>query len=163
LLALLETRGVATAPDNARAVIKAAGERPEPRRFCRLVLERDVDAFHRASGLTVFDRTLVDAWSMARVYQVDLPQAAIAVRRLRFNRMAFAAPPWREIYRTDAQRDQTWAEAVLAYEAAILAYQDAGYELIELPLVDAPQRADFVMERIRPPGGEAGQSSRPCH
>jgi predicted ATPase len=152
LLAQLRTLGAATAPDHARAVIQAEGGRPEPQRFCSLVLARDIEAFHQASGLTLFDRSLVDAWAMTRVYGVEAPKAEEAVRDLRLNRIAFIAPPWREIYRTDAERDQTWADAVLAYEASLQAYQEAGYELIEIPCVDALQRAGFVMDRIRATG-----------
>ena len=152
LLAHLAMRGIAIAPDNARAVIQAEGVRPEPPLFCSLVLSRDIDAFHNASGLTVFDRSLVDAWAMARVYGVELPEAAIAVRDLRFNGRAFIAPPWREIYRMDSERDQTWSDAVFAYEASLLAYQEAGYELIELPRLDLPQRVAFVVDRIKATG-----------
>jgi predicted ATPase len=156
LLAHLQARGIATRPDNARAVIQAEGERPEPQRFCRLVLARDVEAFHQASGLTLFDRTLVDAAAMTRVYGVDTPGAEAAVRDLRFNRLAFIAPPWREIYRTDAERDQTWADAVFAYAASLQAYQEAGYDLVELPPVDVARRAEFVLERIRSASGGGG-------
>lgn len=145
LLAELRARGIAVTPDHARAVIQAEGGRPEPGRFCRLVMARDVEAFQRASGLTLFDRTLVDAWAMTRVYGVEAPEAEAAVRDLRFNRVAFIAPPWRAIYRTDTERDQTWADAVRAYEASLQAYQEAGYELVELPLVDAAHRAEFVL------------------
>ncbi|HEY5410075.1 MAG TPA: AAA family ATPase [Caulobacteraceae bacterium] len=148
LLAHLGACGIAIAPDNARAVIQAAGERPEPYHFCNLVLSRDVAAFHNARGLTLFDRSLVDVWGMARVYRVELPDAHVAVRDLRLNRMAFVAPPWREVYRTDAERDQTWGDAVTAYEASVLAYQQAGYDLVELPRLDVAQRAEFVIERI---------------
>ena len=155
LLTHLEARGISVAPDSARAVIQAEGGRPEPERFCRLVLSRDVEAFHDASGLTLFDRSLVDAWGMASVYGLALPEAATAVRDLRLNRVAFVAPPWRQIYRVDAERDQTWPQAVFAYEASVRAYQDAGYELIELPLVEVVQRAEFVLERVEAAlGGE---------
>lgn len=149
LLEHLAGLGLAVAAESARAVIREAGGRPEPRRFCELMLERDVQAFHAAHGPTLFDRSLVDAWATARAYGLALPQAEAAVRELRLNPCAFLAPPWREIYRTDAERDQTWADAVAAHDACARAYQDAGYTLVELPRAGVAERAAFVLDRLR--------------
>lgn len=152
LLRALQARGVACVEESARAVIQAeiAAGRPRPpaRRFCEAMLARDEAAFHAAGPeLTVFDRSLVDAWGTARAMGFwPWPEGNEAVRMLRLNRRAFIAPPWKAIYVQDAERIQTWAEAVASFEACGAAYADAGYELTELPMVSVEERVTFVLD-----------------
>lgn len=150
LIRALQTLGEACVEESARAVLqaeaRAARPRPDPGRLGELMLERDVAAFHRATGRTFFDRSLVDAWATTRMSGAPSPDGDAAVRALRYNRHAFIAPPWREIYVTDDERIQTWAEAVASFEACAQAYGDAGYELVALPLTDVARRAAFALE-----------------
>lgn len=140
---VLQARGLACAPESARAVIRENGGRPPLPRFAALTLERDLALFHDAEGPALFDRSLVDAWASHRT-----PEGERAVRKHRLNPTAFIAPPWREIYVQDAERDQTWREAVASYELCARAYADAGYDLLELPRADVATRAAFVLARM---------------
>ncbi|MGA0604712.1 AAA family ATPase [Phenylobacterium sp. VNQ135] len=147
LLRHLTGLGHKVAPESARAVIQTCGGRPEPERFCELILQQDLSTYAAASGLTFFDRTLVDAWATFRAYGLaPSPAADDAVRAHRYAPRAFIAPPWKAIYVQDAERDQTWPEAVRAYEACAAAYLAQGYELVELPLADVETRAAFVLD-----------------
>lgn len=149
LLRRLASLGHAVAPESARAVIQACGGRPEPERFCELILQRDLATYRAASGPTFFDRTLVDAWAAFRAYGLaPSPAAHDAVRAHRYAPRAFIAPPWTAIYVQDAERDQTWAQAVATYDTCAEAYLAWGYELVELPLADVETRAAFVLEAI---------------
>lgn len=140
--------------ENARATIQAevarTGVRPTGERFVRLMLAADIAAFHGTRGPAFFDRSLVDAWATARMQGFPCPEADEAVRTLRFNAAAFIAPPWRGIYVRDAERIQTWAEAVASFDACAAAYQAAGYALVELPRTDVETRAAFVLDAVRP-------------
>ena len=149
LLRHLAAKGFAVAPESARAVIQDCGRRPEPLQFCESILDRDLRTYGAASGLTLFDRGLVDAWATFRAYGHP-PSGAVedAVTTLRYQPLAFIAPPWKAIYVQDAERDQTWSEAVQAYELCAEAYVCQGYELLELPLTDVVRRAAFVLEAI---------------
>jgi len=148
----LQARGVACVEESARAVIQQSvtqtGVRPSGPAFCDALLARDVAAFHAAGAeRTIFDRCLVDAWATARAIGLaPWTPGDLAVRALRLNRRAFIAPPWKSIFRNDAERIQTWEEAVEAFDACAAAYADAGYELIELPLTDPSRRAAFVLD-----------------
>ena len=123
LLRHLASLGHAVAPESARAVIRAGRGRPEPNRFCELILQQDLAAYAAASGLTFFDRSLVDAWATFRACGLaPSPAAADAVRTHRYAARAFIAPPWKAIYVRDAERDQTWAQAVATYDACAEAY-----------------------------------------
>lgn len=71
-----------------------------------------------------------------------------AVETFRYNRRAFIAPPWEEIYRKDGERKQAFAEAVRTYDAMVAAYSESNYELIEIPFSPVEQRAQFVLATI---------------
>jgi predicted ATPase len=68
-----------------------------------------------------------------------------AARIFRYRTRVFVAPPWPEIYATDAERNQDFAEAVATCEAVRAAYGEFGYEPINLPLASIAERADFVL------------------
>ena len=60
----------------------------------------------------------------------------------------FLAPPWPEIYATDTERKQTLDEAVKTYGLMVEAYEDCGYEVVEVPRVSPVERADFVLSGL---------------
>jgi predicted ATPase len=61
----------------------------------------------------------------------------------------FVAPPWPEIYTTDGERDQQFADAVRVHRRASDWYGALGFALIELPRVRVEERCDFVLQRLR--------------
>jgi predicted ATPase len=54
-----------------------------------------------------------------------------------------------EIFATDTERKQDFAEAVRTYEALKLVYTECGYELIEIPRVPVADRVRFVLDAVR--------------
>jgi predicted ATPase len=79
-----------------------------------------------------------------------LPEGKIveACRKYRYARRVFLAPPWREIYAMDAERKQSYDEAVKTYEGMARVYEDCGYEVVEIPRVTAEERADFILSML---------------
>lgn len=72
---------------------------------------------------------------------------AAAARQFRHHRRVFVAPPWREIYTNDSERNQDFTEAVRTHDAMVTAYTQLpqlGYELSALPLGDVATRRAFV-------------------
>lgn len=63
-------------------------------------------------------------------------------------RTAFIFPPWQEIYTTDAERDQTYTDAVAVHEGTIHWYRRCGYDLAEVPCGTVQERCDFILERL---------------
>ena len=58
-------------------------------------------------------------------------------------------PPWAEIYRTDAERDQTFTDAVTSYEGMLRFLDRMRLEGLEVPIGPAEARADFIEAVIR--------------
>jgi predicted ATPase len=74
-----------------------------------------------------------------------------ACRGLRYNSKVFMAPPWKQIYCTNAERNGDFDHALEAYHATVDAYLKCGYALIELPRLPPEIRASFVTEQISDP------------
>jgi predicted ATPase len=92
------------------------------------------------------DRGIPDVACYARLIGLPLfDDLKIACETYRYNQIIFMAPPWEEIYRTDSERKQSYAEAVATHEKMIEVYQEYGYRPIELPKAPPRQRAEFVL------------------
>lgn len=152
LLRHLEAEGERVVEESARAVIReqaAAGGRGapwiDPMAFARLTAQRDIGRFDALAGETArvfFDRGIMDS------YGVDgappWPGLVEAIRGRRYNRLVFVFPPWREIYETDAERKQDWAEAEATFEKIRRQLPVLGYEPVLVPKASVAERADFV-------------------
>lgn len=98
-----------------------------------------------ARGLTFFDRGVVDA-AVAPEAACGASAAAL-IARYRYDRL-FLAPPWPDIYATDADRRHSLDKALSDYECVATAYRDAGYDPVILPRDTVTARADFVLTML---------------
>ena len=57
----------------------------------------------------------------------------------------FILPPWEPIYVNDAERDQSFAEAVNVHAKLAQWYRSCGCILHEVPRLTVPQRAEHVL------------------
>ncbi|WP_337187195.1 AAA family ATPase [Phenylobacterium sp.] len=152
LLAELARRGELTVAENARAVIadEMADEGEgmpwrDNRRFCDLTTARDIADFDRLSGETrrvFFDRGIIDMWGANGT--PPSPALREAVRTRRYNETVFVLPPWREIYETDAERRQDWAEAEATFGRILAMLAETGYAPVVVPTGSVAARAEFV-------------------
>ena len=112
------------------------------------MLERDLKAIATAQtlpGPVFFDRGLPDiAGYRALSGLPPCPAVDAACRTHRYHSKVFIAPPWPEIYATDAERRQTPEEAERTYRAMKAIYPSFGYELIELPRTSVAERVAFI-------------------
>ncbi|MGH9666117.1 MAG: AAA family ATPase, partial [Bryobacteraceae bacterium] len=67
----------------------------------------------------------------------------------RYAQPVFLAPPWEEIYETDSERKQDFAEAERTYHLLADVYREYGYETVELPTLTPFQRAQFILRRLQ--------------
>ena len=155
----LDRRGFACVAEVARQIIleqmHAKGDAlpwANTERYCELMLKRSVASFLKhdpAYEVTFCDRGIPDTLCYARLIRSPLESAILeACRVYRYASRVFLAPAWREIYETDTERKQTYEEAVQTYEQMKLAYQDCGYELIEIPRIDIASRAEFILDHL---------------
>jgi len=117
--------------------------------YTRLMLERSIASYRAhasASRPTFFDRGIPDTLGYARL--IGLEQDAPireACQIFRYAKRVFLAPPWKEIYGTDAERKQDFAEAERTFDVIRQTYSECGYEIVELPKTSTRERAKFIL------------------
>jgi len=153
LLVELARRGYAVVREPGRRIIAEvrAGEGgalpwDDAAGFARRALEMSVMDFRAASGLTFFDRGIVDAAVAVMAAGGERPVSAID--GMRYDRL-FLAPPWPEIYVNDEDRRHSLDKALLDHERVRHAYLDAGYVPVVLPRDTVAARADFVLAELQ--------------
>jgi predicted ATPase len=161
LLTELAARGYATVEESARAIIAerlARGESPRPDAlaFAREILRRDIEKYvsqARTSEWVFFDRGLIDALGMLHEAS-PLPSIELkgALASYPYHATAFVLPPWEAIYANDAERDQSFAEAVDVHARIVRWYRSCGYVLDEVPCLPVAQRAEYVLRALATAG-----------
>ncbi len=159
LLLELDRRGFRVSHEVARQIIQeqvaANGDAlpwADTRRYTQLMLERSIAAYRESSSteMVFLDRGIPDVACYARLIGLPLfEELQTACRLYRYNPRVFLAPPWKEIYATDSERKQTYAEAVATYEMMAEVYREYGYQPIELPKTNPQQRANFVLAELQ--------------
>ena len=160
LLTALGLRGYACVHDSARAIIqdrlrRGLSARPHPAEFATAILRMDIERYREApteADLVFFDRAIPDGLCMLNdLGLLSMAEARQSVHDFPYSRRVFVAPPWEEIYTTDNERDQRFAESVRVHRRASDWYDALGFEVIELPRVSVEQRCEFVLQRLQGP------------
>lgn len=152
LLEELARRSHAVVREPGRRIIAevragAGGALPwaDPASFARRAIAMSVADHGAASGLTFFDRGVVDA-GVALEAATD-ESAAEIVAEYRYHHL-FLAPPWPEIYEMDGDRRHNLAKALSDYDRVEAAYRTAGYDPVILPRDTVTARADFILAAL---------------
>lgn len=157
LLAELGRRGFATIEEPGRRVVReelASGGDALPwidgtafaRRITALATQ-DYGAARALPGPVFFDRGLIDA-AVALEHPTGEKVLADLAARHRYANPVFLAPPWPELFVSDAERRHDFASAVAEYDRLAAAYPALGYDVILLPKVSVAERLAFVIEQI---------------
>jgi len=160
LLEELKRQGYSTVPEVARQIIqeqvKSGGTSlpwADKGAFTNLMLERSIESYVESINLQppIFsDRGIPDVLCYARL--IGLPdELAIqeACKRYRYASPVFLTPPWKEIYTTDNERKQDFAEAQRTYEKMAEVYAECGYQTVDLPKASPSARASFVLRTLK--------------
>ena len=127
LLTALAGRGYPCVHNSARAIIqdrlrRGLNARPDPAKFAAAILRMGVGRYRQApteADLVFFDRAIPDALCMLTdLGLLSIAEARQSILDYPYFRQVFVAPPWEEIYTTDNERDQRFAEAVRVYRHA---------------------------------------------
>jgi len=159
LIDALAREGIRTMPEAGRAIIQdqvAIGGEALPwsdrRAFAELMLAWEMRSYRTALELprpVIFDRGVPDVLGYLRLSGLPVPShVERAAQICRYSRQVFIAPPWAEIFALDAERKQSFEEAVATCEVMAETYRGLGYELIALPLGSIEERARFVLTAI---------------
>lgn len=153
----LQSLGHAVVGESARQYIsdrKAKGMSPRPpiAEFACALLEKDMEQYKGAvpnESYIFFDRTVIDSLCMLSL-QNCLPseKRAELLARYRYNPIAFMFPPWREIYCTDSERDQSYEESITIFESLERWYVDCGYKTVIVPPASVDERCAYILRSL---------------
>jgi predicted ATPase len=156
LLAELQARGHHTVEEPGRRIVKReleSGGQALPwideAAFARLAIATAIEdrrAAQSLSGWVFFDRGLVDAASALQHLTGERAFETLASHR--YHRRVFMAPPWPEIFVTDAERRHGFENGLPEYHRLWEALPALGYEVLTLPKVAVSARADFVLSAL---------------
>jgi predicted ATPase len=101
---------------------------------------------HRLGPVCFFDRSIPDALCMLdQVAPLQQNTSRALVSRYPYRRLVFF-PPWEDIYRNEAERDQTFAQAEAVFDTLITWYWRCGYEVVEVSPASISERCTFVLQ-----------------
>ena len=119
--------------------------------FEKKVMEERVEFLNSidVQNVAFSDRGLPDQEAFSRYKGKEVsPQLKIALEANRYAKKVFLTPPWRQIYRNDQIRTETFGEAERIHSYVVKAYLNNGYELIDLPLVTPDKRIEFILKSL---------------
>jgi predicted ATPase len=165
----LASRGFRFAPEVARQIIQEQMQSSgtalpwaDREVYTELMLKRSVESYLAhlpASCLTFADRGIPDTLCYARLIGLANQKPILdACRKFRYAPIVFLAPPWKEIYETDSERKQDFAEAETTFGQMVLVYRECGYTVSEIPKAKPAARADFILQQIHGNGLSLRQS-----
>jgi predicted ATPase len=157
LLAELRARGYPVVEEPGRRIVKqelesAGAALPwiDQAAFARRAIEMaiaDRAAAQTHTGWVFFDRGLIDAASALETLTGEPVLGELAALHP-YHRRVFMAPPWPEIYQTDAERRNGFEAGLAEYRRLRRALPALGYTVIPLPKVSVSARADFVLAAL---------------
>jgi predicted ATPase len=144
-------------PEVAREIIKerlskGLSPRPAPAQFAQEIFAKEIEQYDQSTSESLpvfFDRGIGDALCMlAQCGAMGDAEIADHLDRRPYNRTVFLFPPWREIYTTDAERDQSYEEAIEVYNVVCRWYGRLGFTLTQVPTGCPEQRAEFILNAV---------------
>jgi len=159
LIAALKKAGYACSEEVSRQLIReeAAGHSQclpwtNLACFANKVLDRMIAHYHQTAGhtgITFFDRGIPDIIAYLKAAGLPVPgRYYTALQQHRYQPQVFILPPWPAIYVNDAERWQTYDEAVQLYAAIRETYGELGFTLIEVPPASVANRMDRLLESL---------------
>lgn len=163
----LKRKGFGTVAEEARRIIKQQIETngdglpwKNKQRYATLMLEASFESYHcelnkdsSGSPHIFFDRGIPDTLAYIVMENLIFEKSMLEqAKSLRYHQKVFIFPPWREIYATDNERKQTWAEAEATFCFMSDIYKQLGYQMLEMPKTSIEQRCQFILQHLNEPG-----------
>jgi len=156
----LASKGYNYIPETARQIIKkrlskGLAPRPDPGTFAQQIFDQDWKNFISNSGLSsllFFDRSFMDSACM--LFDSDLnsyENIRDTYMANRYNNKVFITPPWKEIYRTDEERDQSFEQSIEVYQRLAKWYKGHDYDVVILPKDTIENRTKFILKLVSQP------------
>ncbi len=119
-------------------------------KFTELVIKKRTEQFHSAnSPLEYYDRSVIDsfAYILKDNLKIKSHWKSLANKN-RYFKKVFLAPPWEEIYKKDAERQEDFETAEQIHLFLLKAYYMYDYQVIIIPKTNVYERVEFIQKQI---------------
>ncbi|MBD3723806.1 MAG: ATP-binding protein [Flavobacterium sp.] len=159
LINALVENGHVCYPEISREVIQEAQKQgidqlflENPLLFSELLLQGRIkqyqEALQETCDIVFLDRGIPDVLAYMHYIGDSYPKSfSDACEENRYTKI-FLLPPWKEIYVSDAERYESYEQAVLIHEHLEETYRNFGYELITVPKDTVENRVQFVFNEL---------------
>lgn len=123
----------------------------DPQLFTELMLSRSLYFYNKHQNTekpVLFDRGVPDMIAYASLFNLDLNFVKQAAQTYRYSKFVFITADWKEIYQTDDERTMSYEQAKAFGQSLRTIYQELDYDLLEVPKIDAQERAKFILSKI---------------
>ncbi|MBJ7880012.1 AAA family ATPase [Gelidibacter salicanalis] len=124
----------------------------QPLLFSQMLLEGRAKQFVEAnnqSNSTVFlDRGLPDVLAYMDYFGSAYPEDFVDVCQNNTYEAVFILAPWKEIFKCDSVRYETFEQAERIHEQLLKTYKKFNYNLIDIPFDTVAKRTDFIIESL---------------
>jgi predicted ATPase len=149
----LSYQGYTVSEEVCREIIKEHGEL-DPLVRGEMIITRSIAAYRQAEEMKAvnddvifFDRSFLEVVSYFQ--SIGIHKYDYLINDFRFYHSIFLTPPWKEIFRQDAERKHSFEDAVKEYGQIIKFYPKHGYDIIELPKLSVKERIKFILDILK--------------
>ena len=155
----LETKGFPCLHEVSREITLEAQKQgieqlflDQPLLFSEKLLEARVNQHLQAKEISeeiiFIDRGIPDVVAYMDYFGSEYPKKFMkACEDYKYTKI-FLMPPWKEIYKTDNERYESFEQAVLIHDYLKKAYINYGYNPIEVPKLSVEDRSEFILSNL---------------
>ncbi|NQY07710.1 MAG: ATP-binding protein [Flavobacteriaceae bacterium] len=159
IVSQLVKRGYSCFDEVSREIIIAAQKEgveqlflTDPEEFSRRILKGRIDQYIKAKkeevSMVFIDRGIPDIVAYMDFKNEASPEHfREACKACRYD-FVFLLPPWKQIYKQDSERYETFEEAEVIYDNLKKTYSDLDYETIEVPFGNLSERVNHILNIV---------------
>ena len=98
--------------------------------------------------LSFFDRGIPDVLAYMDFFNQEYDSIFTNACKQHIYTTLFLLPPWKNIYKRDNERFETFEEAEKIHEHLVSTYKEFGYNVIEVPFGTIEKRTNFILETL---------------
>ncbi|WP_299158873.1 ATP-binding protein [uncultured Tenacibaculum sp.] len=125
----------------------------QPLLFSQMLLEgreqQYLDAQKNEDSIIFFDRGIPDVHAYMNFLGNDYPPIYKEKSNKYLYNKVFMCAPWEAIYKSDNERYETFEQAVKIDTFLKEAYEEIGYEIINVPFGTVKERCDFILHSLK--------------
>lgn len=125
----------------------------DPMDFNTKLLQGRIKQFNKANlvnkNVNFFDRGIPDVLAYMDFFNQEYDSYFVdACNKHKYNHV-FLLPPWKEIYKVDNERFETFSESIDIYNSLTNIYTKFGYIITEVPFGTVEERTNFILNALK--------------